>query len=82
MKKVEPTNTPASKLWDEIKVKKIDMFALPNQTVEMHCEPVVVDPTRLFLKPKSNAVLPSLEAALGDSFSIELAKHYLIVTKK
>lgn len=72
----------SDKIWNEIKDVKIDIFSLPGQTVKNHCEPLNVDPTKLFVKPKSSAVLPVLEEAIGSKFSIELAKNYLIISRK
>ena len=45
--KVEKTE--ADKIWTEIKNKKIEMFALPDQTVSQYCKPISVDPNKLFL---------------------------------
>lgn len=71
----------AGKIWGEIKDRPIEMFALPGQQVQMHCRPVPVDPARLFLLPTSTAVLPSLEAAIGNRYAVELADKYIIVTR-
>ena len=59
------------------------MFALPNQFVGGHCEhyDFRADPTKLFLKIRSTAVFPSLEVALGSQYVVEMATHYVIVSR-
>lgn len=61
--------TVAEKIWDKIKNVPIDIFALPNQVVQMH---VIRDarlekaiPDAVHLRLKSAAVLPALEESLG-----------------
>jgi hypothetical protein len=62
----EPVKTDAEKIWEEIQHLPIEMFALPNQVVAQHCEPLpfAIDPSRLFLITRSTATLPSLEFSL------------------
>lgn len=76
-----PPMTESQKIWEAIRYRAIDMFALPNQIVEQHCTPHFVDSNRLFLTTRSTATLPSLEAACGKEFVIELADKYLIVSR-
>lgn len=61
-----PTKTQAEVIWEEIQFLPIEMFALPNQVIAQHCEPLpfAIDPSRLFLTTRSTATLPSLEASL------------------
>lgn len=61
-----PVKCEAEKIWEEIQFLPIEMFALPNQVVAQHCEPVpfAIDPNRLFLIIRSTATLPSLEFSL------------------
>ena len=73
--------TVAGKIWEEIKDKNIEMFALPSQVVSMHCHPIPVEPNRLYLVANSSAVLPSLEAAIGNPYNIELADKFIIVSR-
>jgi hypothetical protein len=56
------------------------MFALPNQTIEMHCKPVSVEPTKLYLVVRSTATLPALEAAIAPTYQVEQADKFVIVT--
>lgn len=77
----ELKETEAHKIWNEIKEKSIDMFALPNQVVEKYCKPLFIEPNRLYLTISAASVLPSLEASLGEKYSIELSDKYLLVAR-
>jgi hypothetical protein len=74
-------NTVSSGIWAEIKNKKIEMFSLPDQTVENYFAPVNVDPEKLYLTFKVSSALPALEATLGSAFKVELANKYIVVSK-
>lgn len=74
-------DTVAGEIWNEIKDKTIEMFALPDQVVSMHCHPVPIEPTKLFLVTNSTAVLPSLETAIGKKYVVELAGQFTVVTR-
>lgn len=71
----------AGEIWDEIKDKEIEMFALPDQKVHMHVHPINIEPTKLYLVLNSSAVLPSLEVALGKKYVVELVDKYVAVTR-
>jgi hypothetical protein len=73
--------TESGKIWDEIKNKSIDMFALPDQKVHQYCQPKPVDPSKLYLVSTATSVLPSLETAIGKEYEIELANRFMIVTR-
>lgn len=73
--------TVAGEIWNEIKDKKIEMFALPDQFVCMHCHPVVIEPSKLYLLTNSSAVLPSLETAIGSGYSVEKLDKFVAVSK-
>lgn len=73
--------TKSEEIWEEIKNKEVLMFALPNQTVNMYCKPVSIDPNRLFLEFRTTSFFPALEAALGNKFNIELVNKWLVVTR-
>lgn len=75
------TKTESDKIWSEIKNKKIEMFALPNQVVSKYCRPVTIDPSRLYVIPTAASLLPALEIALGDKFTIEMADKYFIISR-
>lgn len=63
----EKKKTEAEKLWLSIKDKKIEIFSLPNQTVEMHCSRAKYHPSNeLWLVCKSPAVIRSIEDAFPD----------------
>lgn len=69
----------SEKIWEEIRTLPISMFGLPNQLVAMHCTPVNVEPSSLYLTIRSQAVLPSLETAIGDQYVIEVVEGYVVV---
>lgn len=75
------TKTEAEKIWHEIKDKQIQMFALPDQQVHMHCKPVKIEPSKLYLQINATSTFPALEAALGPKFSIERFDKYLTVSR-
>jgi hypothetical protein len=74
--------TSAQQIWEEIKNKKLDLFALPNQLVSQYCETVEVEPSKLYLKLKMQSVLPALEKALGENFTVEQVTKYTTVERK
>lgn len=80
-KKVETEKTEADKIWDEIKDKKIDMFALPDQIVSQYCDPAIVEPSKLYLRTTASSTLPSLEAAIGKNYAVELVDKYVVVSR-
>lgn len=73
--------TEAGAIWNEIKNKSIDMFSLPDQRVWQHCDPVFIEPNRLYLRTRSTSVLPSLEVSCGKSLVAELVDKYVIVAR-
>lgn len=57
--------TKADVLWSKIKSLPLNLFGLPNQTVEDHVKKVDVgDPDAVFLNLKATGVLPVLEETL------------------
>ncbi len=74
------TLTLAEKVWNDIKGKKLEMFALPEQFVHMYCEPINIEPTKLYLKYKVPAVLPALEEALKGSYTVEMTNKYICIS--
>jgi hypothetical protein len=85
-KKVDKTleeiaGTEPGKIWNEIKDRNIEMFALPDQKVSDHCTPINIEPSKLYLRTRSSSVLPSLETSCGKSFVVELVDKYVTVTR-
>jgi hypothetical protein len=76
-----PVKTEAEKIWDEIKNRPIQMFGLPEQVVFQHCTFVKVEPSSLYVVVRSTATLPSLEAAIGPNYVVELADKFVIVKR-
>jgi hypothetical protein len=75
------TKTVSQKIWDEIKNKKIDMFSLPDQTVTMHCSPMFIDPSTLYLTYKASSVITQLEESLGAKYKVSIDGKYISVAK-
>lgn len=74
--------TEADKIWNEIAKLPISMFALPNQLVEDHLEKLPVPGNTLYVRPRSPAVVQSLEDAIGKDFSISVTeKGYFQITR-
>lgn len=80
--KKSKTVTAADKIWEEIKELHIDMFTLPDQTIQKFCAPVIVEPTKLYLTYTVGSILPALEEALSAKFTVEQAQKYLIISRK
>lgn len=76
-----PTRTEAQVIWDQVRMRPIQMFGLPGQTVEQHCTFVTVEPSALYVTIRSSATLPSLEAAVAPDFTVELADKFVIVRR-
>lgn len=77
----KPVKSEADKIWSEIKDKKIEMFALPNQVVSQYCKPINIEPSRAFVTISAASVLPALELALGEKYSLEPADKYIIISR-
>jgi hypothetical protein len=77
-----PEKTQAEKIWDSIKDKPIEMFALPGQTPSKYCEPIKVEPTKLYLTFKVAVVLPALEEAFKNVYNVDLMDKYIVISPK
>jgi hypothetical protein len=73
--------TVAQQIWEDIKDKQINMFALPGQTVSQYCEPVLIEPSKCYLSAKVSAVLPALEEALKGLYLVERIDRFVVVEK-
>jgi hypothetical protein len=73
--------TEAQKIWDEIQNVDLHMFTLSNQFVNTFCNPVFVEPNRLYMTFSVSSVLPALENALGTKFNFELNYKYIVVSR-
>jgi hypothetical protein len=71
----------SGKIWNEIKNKEIQMFALPAQKVSDYCKPAVVEPTKLYLITSATSTLPALEFAIGKGFMVENYDKYIVVSR-
>jgi hypothetical protein len=79
--KEEVTLNMADKIWNEIKSQELEIFALPNQTVNMYCTPVDIEPSKLYLDVPVSAVLPALEQLLWKKYNVEKINKYVVVSK-
>ena len=69
------------KIWQEIKDVQLQLFGLPNQTVQKHCQPQMVEPSRLYVTFSAGAVGPALETALRN-YNVEIDGKYIIIGRK
>jgi len=85
-------NEEQRKMWDSIKNRVIDYYALSDQKVYMVCTPINIDPESLYIKMSGTAVICGLEAVLNADFVkvgdkkiprlvVELQDKYAVVTK-
>jgi hypothetical protein len=77
-----PPLTEAQKIWEEIRQVQLNMFALPDQTVEMYCKVYPIEPSRVYMTVKVSAVLAALEDTLGKWYNFDTAGKFVLVTRK
>jgi hypothetical protein len=75
------SGTEAGKIWDEIKDKPLQMFALPDQKVSHYAAPSMVEPTKCYLKTRASSALPAIEAAVGKNYTVEAVDQYVVVSR-
>lgn len=73
--------TEAGAIWNEIKDKTIEMFALPDQVISQYAAPAPVEPSKLYLLTRATAALPAIETALGKKFLVERVDKYVVVSR-
>lgn len=78
--KAEKKKTNAEKIWEDIKDKEINMFALPGQKISSFCSPVQIESSKVYLTFTVSSFLPALEAALGSAYKVEMAGRFLTVS--
>jgi hypothetical protein len=78
VRKTEDNNI-ANAIWNAIKDKPIDVFALPNQTVSDYFKPVTIEPSQLYLETNAPAAFPALETTLGSSYVVGRDMKFVIV---
>jgi|SRR5579885_1059819 len=74
--------TVSDKIWNEINGLNIDMFGLSHQKVNQYCQPVNIDPNKLYLSYKVGAFLPALETLLASKYDVELMEKFITVSYK
>lgn len=75
------TETEAQTIWNTIKDKEINMFAIPGK-VSDYCNFMAVDPNKCYLTYKATAVLPAMEELLAGKYDVSSVDKYLLVSKK
>jgi len=73
--------TEAGAIWNEIKDKNIEVFALPDQKMHQYATPSPIEPSKLYLLVKATSVLPAIETAVGKNYTVELADKYVVVSR-
>lgn len=69
-------------IWNEIQNVSLQLFGLPGQIVSMHCTPVSIEPSKLYVSIRSAATLPALETALSDRFTVEMLDKWVAIALK
>jgi hypothetical protein len=72
----------ALKIWNEIRSVELDLFNLPNQTVEKNVHPLPIDDSVLYLTIPVPAAYPALDTALNSKFDIEMVGKWYVVKRK
>ena len=82
---LEPV-TKSDMIWEKIKDLPVEMYALPDQTLQRHVDRRKVEDDRVHLFIKSPAIVASLEEALrkvklgeGESFEIVPHQNFIVV---
>lgn len=78
----EPTK--ADLMWDQLKSVDLNMFGIPNQTIEKYCQPIPANPNELTLKmreAKKNAtgVVSVMSQVLAPKYEVDLNDRYIVV---
>lgn len=76
------SKTESDKIWEDIRGLDLNLFGLPNQIVESYCQVSLVEPSKLYLITKVSAVLPALEAAISNKYSVEPQMKWIVVSRK
>lgn len=78
--------TESQLIWEAIKDVDLELFALEDQTVEVHSDPVTsMSSTELHLLLKTAAALPQLEAIIpktkfsGGKLEVEQKERFVVV---
>lgn len=83
VKSVSEASSLSDIIWNDIKDRDIEMFALPGQKVFQYCKPIKLEPSKLYVEISASAVLPALETAVGSKYSVNyFDKTIVSVSKK
>ena len=75
------SGTEAGNIWDEIKDKPLQMFALPDQKISHYAAPSMVEPSKCYLRTRASSALPAIEAAVGKNYTVEAVDQYVVVSR-
>jgi hypothetical protein len=87
MASAKKEKTRSDVIWDQIKDLPVEIYALPNQTLSQHVERLEVAEDLVHLKPKSPAILPAMEEALGkvklargEKFDVAPQQNFIVIS--
>ncbi len=72
----------AAKIWEEIRYVELDLFGLPDQTVEKHCKPAAIASDVLYVTIDVSAAFAALDVALSKNFTIESVSKWYTIARK
>lgn len=76
-------NSAGEIIWETIKNRPISLYSLPNQKVSDHVRKQKVAGDILLVTLASGSVLPALEQAVCDKYTVEVTeRNYVIVREK
>lgn len=85
--KKKEKETRSDVIWDQIKNLEVNIYSLPNQTIEKHVQREKIAEDLVHLRLKSPAILPAMEEALGrvkladgERFDISQQKNFTVVS--
>ena len=82
-KENKPKITEADLIWDEIKDKEVQIYALPNQLLSNHVTKLPIPGACLYLRTNSPAIQSMLETVIGDKYEVHVTeKGYLQISRK
>lgn len=81
----EPKLAESDKIWADVKDLPLGIYALANQFVSQHVSKIDLPGKELYLKLKSSAVLPALEATVfskyGNKYTVSLGQGYVSIAE-
>jgi len=72
----------SAKIWEEIKHVELDLFGLPDQTIEKNCTPLNITPDKLYVTVPASAIFAALDVALAKNFDVEQVGKWYTISRK